>query len=416
MIASLTGLYPGNKCPSLKSRQRLFLYFTMGQVEFQQWLRDGHQSLCLFVIKEYLCWCATASPAVAKELLHRYKWNAFSKSVGNAMDRVRLMLSQGKTFTDVDTFLLHVNRSQVRHMFRQRKNTFTECLDSVVQREVVAEGADIMYKAIVCGMDKKILSQFSIGAQLISMRQTYAQTFARSSLKTLIRGLTPDEQAHLRLYVNMVKRANSVRVFNLHKELRDKQMQAVCRLYQVESAEYLPRHAGCCALCQECKTFKSFVSNPRYIRSMTCYGHSKVLVCDQTLKLYCGRKNEAKGKDSRCSKTQILEVNLIGRVLQFWGNLYTICQECGSFHHFDSRYYSPRGVYCGLCLEDGVLKSEHSCLWCHSKKNLSRVTTTTSPIRLCKKCYRPWIRGATTLLTVNTIKQGLREKWRNLPG
>ena len=121
----------------------------MTPLEFQLWLKDGHQSLCLFVVKEYLCWCAEGSTAVQMELRHRYKWEAFRSSVFEAMEKARAMIEGGEIFNSVDAFLLGINRSQVKHMFRQRKHTFVECLDGLVQKEVVAEGADSVYQIII---------------------------------------------------------------------------------------------------------------------------------------------------------------------------------------------------------------------------------------------------------------------------
>lgn len=414
-LCSAAGLYPGNRCLDLRTRRRIFSFFDMTPLQFQLWLKDGHQSLCLFVVKEYLCWCAQGSTAVQEELCHRYKWGAFRTSVAKAMEQARKMIEEEKSFGQVDAYLLGINRSQVKHMFRQRKNTFVECLDALVQKEVVAEGAWGVYQ-IVIRADEGDFSWLPVSCReaLLKVQEEYARSFARSNLKALVRGIPPSEQALLRLYINMVKRSKAVRIFNLPSCWRAKQVRAVCRMYRVEEEGDLPSHAGKCALCHECKSFKSFVSNPRFPRSLCCYGHSKVLVDDDTLKLYCGRKHDRRGENT-CERTEIVEVSLVGRILAWWGSLYTICPKCGNFMKFDPRYHAG-GVYCGLCMEDGILKSEHKCEWCHSKKNLSRVCTVEKPIRLCRQCYRPWIRTATTLLPLDTIRRGLRNKWKTLPG
>lgn len=415
VLASTAGLYPGAKERSLAARRRMFSFFGgMSPLQFQQWLKEGYQSLCLFVVKEYLTWCAAHCPAIEAELHHRYKWGAFRASVVSATEEARAMLEAGKTFQQVDAYLLGVNKSQVKHMFKQRRRTFVEALDGLVQKEVQFPTPDAMYHAIIRWPHEDIsLLKLDATEALVQMQENYSNTFVRANLKALVVSLPPVQQAVLRLYLNMVKRANSVRVFTLPLEWTERQTMALRRVYGTDS---LPSHAGSCCVCHVCKSFKSFVSDPRHPRSLTCYGNSKLLIDDDTMQLFCGRKHE-RHEQSACSSTPVVGVRLVGRILLWWGSLYTVCPCCANFMRFNPAHHSREGVYCGLCLADsGILKSELKCEWCHSKRNLTRVMTTDKSIRLCRTCHRPWIRSATTLLSLETIQEGLRCKWKTLPG
>lgn len=415
VLASTAGLYPGSKCRSLLARRRMFQFFGgMTPLLFQQWLKEGYQSLCLFVVKEYLTWCAADCPAVQAELHFRYKWDAFSSSVSSATEEARGMLEEGCTFQEVDAYLLGVNRSQVKHMFKQRRRTFAETLDGLVQKEVVFPASDAMYHAVIRWprQDLSLLRLKGVES-LIAMQEDYKTSFVRSTLKGLILAMDPVEQTVLRLYINILKRTESVRIFTLPEDWCRRQTQALRKVYRTDD---LPDHAGSCCVCHACKGFKSFVCDPRHPRSLTCYGHSKLLIDDTTMQLFCGRKHD-RHNHLRCSSTPVVEISLVGRVLLWWGHLYTVCPCCGNFMRFDPAHHSAEGVYCGLCLaKNGILKSDLKCEWCHTKKNLTRVPTTSQAIRLCRKCHRPWIRSATTLLSAETILMGLRRKWKTLPG
>lgn len=413
VLASTAGLYPKSRCLSLDARKRMFAFFgTMSPILFQQWLKEGYQSLCLFVVKEYLTWCASHCPAVEDELHFRYKWDAFSSSVFSANEEARAMLERGSTFQEVDAYLLGVNRSQVKHMFKQRRRSFVETLDTLVEKESVFPASDAMYHAVIRWPDLSLLRISNIEA-IIHMQSVYKNTFVRANLKQLIAEMSPVEQSVLRLYINMLKRAESVRIFSLPREWYSRQEKALKKMYRSNS---LPAHAGSCCVCHVCKSFKSFVSDPRFPRSLTCYGHSKLLIDDTSMQLFCGRKHD-KNEDTLCSSTPVIQVSLIGRILAWWGHLYTVCPCCGNFMRYDPAHHSTEGAYCGLCLaENGILKSDLKCEWCHTKKNLVRVPTRSLAIRLCRKCHRPWIRSATTLLSIDTIRTGLANKWKTLPG
>jgi len=72
-----------------------------------------------------------------------------------------------------------------------------------------------------------------------------------------------------------------------------------------------------------------------------------------------------------------------------------------------------KGPYCGVCIVDGVLVHELICKWCNGTRNLEVVTTTNGEVRLCKNCYKPWIRNADRL-SWNTISEGLEHRWKKL--
>jgi len=41
-------------------------------------------------------------------------------------------------------------------------------------------------------------------------------------------------------------------------------------------------------------------------------------------------------KNNMCSQTELTRINLIGRLLQFYGTLYTVCPSCGNFMEYNN--------------------------------------------------------------------------------
>ena len=144
------------------------------------------------------------------------------------------------------------------------------------------------------------------------------------------------------------------------------------------------------------------------------------------------RKREAKEmrKDYEnmiCSQTPLIKINLLGRILQFYEKMYTICSSCGNVMAYSDKYFNGKnGFYCGCCLSnDGELFTTISCSFCCAVKNNESWQPLTiqgetgneqdrRQIYLCNACYKPWIRDSTQLLKLSTIQRGLTERWKRL--
>ena len=122
-----------------------------------------------------------------------------------------------------------------------------------------------------------------------------------------------------------------------------------------------------------------------------------------------------------CSKTPLVTVNMLGVVLQFYNNLYMVCQVCANFMSVTSEYYTKHGSYCGCCLQHGKLYTSVSCEWCKVKKSNESWSPITvkdngeeKSIYLCNNSNKVWIRNAETILTLDTFKKGLEQRWKRL--
>jgi hypothetical protein len=220
-------------------------------------------------------------------------------------------------------------------------------------------------------------------------------------------------------------------------------------MHNVKNGEEMHDSIGKTLVCMECHQFKGFVAyrTKKKIHNIRAYGQSRVIVDDDTGKLYCGKRfdkidkkrnvqsydweeeidiqekeQRKNAKDKRkeqmydlCLKNELQPVSLIGNVLQFYNSLYTVCPQCGNFMKYDPKHMY-NGFYCGCCMEHGHLFRNIRCEWCKSKSHLEtvKVSGDKENVFLCKSCHKPWIRNATGILSLQTIRKGLLEKWKRL--
>ena len=117
-----------------------------------------------------------------------------------------------------------------------------------------------------------------------------------------------------------------------------------------------------------------------------------------------------------CALTELQRVSLAGNILQFYNTLYTICTRCGNFMKYSPKHFDGN-ITCGCCVEDGIMFRDIRCMWCKCKTHVSKgIQVKEGKIFLCRTCYKPWIRNASVVLSADTIRQGLSEKWKRLQG
>lgn len=295
---------------------------------------------------------------------------------------------------------------------------------------------------------------------------------SKGSLKQFLMDLGRHEFETIREFCDAFDRRANIRIFYLPVHTYVQQCVALRRKHKIPCGEEIPDYAGEVLVCLHCKTFKSCVNdfdNKGKPKNLYAYGHSKVLVEDVggVTKIFCGKRcdksdvkkrNNYKGdidslidiqdasaksiqaqrsrrkqaKDRRkknmniiCANTELVGVSLLGRIMQFYGKLYTICPSCGNPMAYSGKYFNgEKGFYCGCCLStQGTLFTTISCIHCDAIKNnetwdpitvLAEKGDERKQIYLCNNCNRPWIHTCNTLLKYSTIKRGLEEKWKRI--
>jgi hypothetical protein len=139
-------------------------------------------------------------------------------------------------------------------------------------------------------------------------------------------------------------------------------------------------------------------------------------------------KDERKQKGMElCSKTPLTELSLIGFAIESQEGLIALCCNCANPTTFGVDKFDGDRFICGRCTERQNLYNEIECFNCPKIQLEGEIpfakikvydAEKTGPARfshihLCKKCNRIWITNSNTLLSLSTIRQGIRERWRS---
>jgi len=487
---SLLGMY--KTCvvrPGLRVRIRLYRKFNnLSKVEMLQWMLGDHQQLLFYVIKEFLIFGVRDIPSIYMEIERRYFWDKFEQCVNKAMNTVRAHIEDSENimqFRGIESQMIAINKQQVHHLFRPTRHLFcnvigTECerIDDgnfvdFVRKETSTENRELMYEmAMRIPVTKRVefdwLKYFHVSANTIKkisqIQDTYIADGTKGHLKTFLSGLSRYEFECIRDLCEAFDRKFHIRIFSLPKHTYIEQCKALRRKYNIMNGEEMPNTVGETYLCLECKQFKGFITKKERgkIVNLFAYGHSKVLIDDQTMTLYCGKRSEKvdskkrnqiipeyssfidvnmqeieaannvrnrkriakeKRKDMKnqtCSKTPLVKINMVGVLLEFYGKMYMHCPSCANFMEVTSENYTEKGIYCGCCIQHGKLYTTVCCEWCKTMKGnevwspIPVLDNGETNIYLCNTCLKPWIRNAETILPLSTIRKGLEQKWKRL--
>jgi len=272
---------------------------------------------------------------------------------------------------------------------------------------------------------------------LCNMYQHVQQNAFRTDLRKLLNTLTRyDFEAVRALFAAFRQTHSVIRVFQLPAHYYEAQCKALRRRYGLVPGEELGEHVGQVYLCLSCNTFKGFIVNKTSkVNNLFANGHSKIIVDDETLKCYCGRrceKSDTKKRNRvevfslseqteqtkrrakkewkiakknvqniRCAETECMQINITGVILQFYDNLYLFCPSCANPTTFHADQHDRHGFTCGQCRKGGTLYTSVSCSICGIFKGKDTWSTVVcineekenETIAICNSCYKPWIKN-----------------------
>lgn len=468
--ASLLGIYEGAARPPLDVRCRVVAQFkTLTRDQFLNWMQQDHQQFLFFAVKEYIVFATRHIPSLHTVLRQNYRWDEFERVVTDAMNAVRKLLAGDvMALKGVEQCIRDCSRGST-HMYRPRKTTFCRVLIQECERyceshlvesthtTLPAAHSDLLYQMLIRAHTSTLpfhwLQCFGVAKDTTDMLTNHETLFradgARCKLRAMIQTMDVFLMERVHALAHAFFKKFNVRVFTLPLHVTLAQVQALRNMHNIPDGEPAP-NMGCTYVCFQCKQFRGFVAHRcgKRLHNLCAYGHSKVLIDDVTSALYCGRRfdkldkkratrhaewedavqvstrnTKQTAKDKRkeyqmelCATTELQPVCLAGNILQFYNHLYTVCTRCGNYMKYDPTNFDGN-IFCGCCVEDGVMFREVRCNWCRGKSHISKpIRVKEGKIFLCRTCYKPWIRNATTVLTTAVIRQGLEEKWKRLQG
>jgi len=471
LLCSLLGMYQHNKKRlSWKVRKKIikrFVYDKPNRMQLQEWLFTTYQHLLFYIIKEFLTYSMRMIPALYDELCNTYKWSIFEKTVWTAMDSVRTTVESNVLkfnsiqdwLSQIESNLMQVNKQQLGNLYRPQRLTFNQnvlamCERIDEQRHQVNPHVEFPteYRLLMRHMVKRVprghpridwlkffnVSQNSIDS-LLNMYKHYRQNTYRSDLRKLLSNSPRyDFEAIRELFFAFEQTHRDIRVFPLPKHYYDKQCEEMRRRYGLTESAEIPPHVGEVYVCLSCTTFKGFVvKKDAKCSNLFANGHHKIIVDDETLKCYCGRRCEKTDTKKRkrigvgafldgveleehrkrrikkewktrrktmqnelCANTECVKFNMTGTLLQFHNKLYMFCPSCANPTTFNESQIDHNGFTCGECLKEGTLYTTVKCFVCDTFRGKDSWTSisvededhNTETIALCNTCYKPWLR------------------------
>ena len=490
VLCSILGAYEHSKTIlSWKARivvLRRFVYSPPNRTQMQVFLFGGYQHFLFYVIKEFLTYSIRLIPSLFEEIRETYKWDIFEKCVRSAMDSMRTTLEDNIVnngakliqawLKHAEPMLMNINKQQLGNLFRPQRLTFTQTILNMCER---LDEANNQAKPYVCfsreyrdlmrTMAKRVerrhdvpvewLKYFNVKKEAIetlkNIQKHYHQNAFRADVKKLLNDVTRYEFEAIReLFKIFWQVHHQVRVFPLPKHYYIAQIRALRRRYEIPEGVPMGDNVGTVYACLACHTFKAFVVKPTdKVTNLFANGHHKVIIDDETLKCYCGRRSdqndskkrprvaiqefmgesgaeaEENGKRARkkswkmrrkkfmndeCAQTECLKFNMTGCLFQFYGVLYLFCPLCASPTIYDPQQHGPHGLHCGQCMKDGQFYTRVSCVICGSLRGaakwdtISYIDDSKEGVQkersgvICQGCDRPWIHseGAPYVLSV----------------
>jgi hypothetical protein len=467
LLCSLLGMYEHCRFrlswSSRKEIIRRLIYSNPNRTQLQEWLFTNYQHLLFYTIKEFMTFSMPMIPALYDELCVTYKWNTFEKTVRTAMDSARETVQNNIKISSsihdwmehVENALVLVNKQQLVHLYRPQRHSFCQTILTLCDRmDEQTRNTDIYsvfpveYVSLLRKMTQRVprghihiewLKYFNVEQSAIdslcNMYKHVAQNAFRSDLRKLLSTLRRyDFEAVRALFAAFRQTHSVIRVFHLPEHYYKAQCVSLRRRYGLIPTDELSDNVGKVYLCISCNSFKGFiVSKNSKVNNLFANGHSKIIVDDETLKCYCGRRSEksetkqrsrtdvetflsVKGRtelskrqmkkewkmakksiqNQRCANTECLQINLTGVILQFYDQLYLFCPFCANPTVFNGEQHDKNGFTCSQCCKGGTRFTNVSCSICglfKGKNTWETVTCVyankqTETIAVCNCCFQ----------------------------
>lgn len=470
-LCSILGMYKHCKVRlDWHARQQIlrrFVYLNPNRMQIQEWLFTNYQHLLFYIIKEFLTFSMNMVPSLYDELCKTYKWVVFENTVHGAMDHVRILVQENikrsnsiqEWLSQIESNLIQVNKQQLGNLFRPQRQTFTQTVISICERldEVSHQvqpnlECPVEYRLLLRKMAQRVkrgkphiewlkyfnVNQTTIDA-ILNMYNHSTQNTYRTELRKLLQNSSRYEFEVIReLFTAFQQNHHEIRTFALPKHYYEQQCVALRRRYGLSPNDELKDHVGQVYVCLSCNTFKGFiVKKSSKTNNLFANGHHKIVVDDETLKCYCGRRSEKTDtkkrkriavesflngveleeaqkrrakkdwktsrkimQNERCASTECVKFNMTGCLFQFYNQIYLFCPSCGNPTVFHSSQYDKNGFTCGKCLEEGTLYTSVSCYICDTYRGKDSWTTiSVQPesgepysVAICNGCNKPWLR------------------------
>ena len=446
MHASMCGVYASAAVRAVLPLQILlykyYVHARVSQHHLCEWVQQGHHNIVFVAIKEYIAFAVSMVPGLANVLQEDYGWESFVQSVTSQADAVRQELNThmhtpGTMFSIAKQSILLVRGfkcpapatnelavcdmvcaivrarcvpSQPVYTYPLRVKFFK------VIRKVLAQGAPLVSVAPLLGVPAyftELLSHVTVGHPMsVHWRQLRNMPCNSSEDALVIYEFTM--AWHMSLRIN---------TYDLPQHIQDMQRRTTT---ERSTTVYV------CSCCRQIRAF--VVDDGHAANNAWARGHQKVLLDDCTGILYCGRRVEKVSSHTRrvstatesgrsywksqqslmCGYCPLVRVELLGKLLSFYGKLYALCPYCMCTMLVTTKQYHGDAFCCVNCRYKTISRPQSICFHCCMETpHLSRITLKDATVDVCGTCSRWWMADTSTTqhMTEEGIHQAINERW-----
>lgn len=474
LICSLIGGYTHCKfslnCATRVKVLRRLWYNPPSRGQMQAWVFSTYQNLLFYIIKEHLVYTMDCIPSLCEVVRATYKWAEFEKSVVTAMDEVRKIVQKNAQtehnivgwLEGVEDILSVTSKSQLQNLFRAQRQSFAQAIVATCNRQDeqrnevdIYQKFDRRHRQIIRSMAKRCqdiptcirwLTYFGVQTStveaLLNSQKHYQSNSIRNDLRKMLKSVSRYEFEAIRCLFTIVHQTHhDIRVFTLPKHMAEPQLKALRKRFGIMDNEEFPEYLGKVYACLNCHSFKAFVAKDSSKNVRQATGHQSIVVDDETLRCYCGnRKNSNSSKkkkkvsgDSRtakriwknkrkemmsvvCENTECLYMDMVGRLIQFHGDLFLFCPSCGLPAKFSHKGHGKDMWRCAMCIKEeegntagGTMKCD-ICEMVRDKWEAIEVIGDKPFIAVCSTCERPWMKDTRQMMTMKYTKEQIKEK------
>ena len=444
--ASMLGVYSDTDVKaSVPLQLLLYQHYVTRRIEkthMAKWVQQDNYNIVFVAIKEYISFVVSMVPGLHSVLQDSYNWSEFVQSVKHQANAMRETLNAN---TQSPGIMFSCALEAISHV------RCFKCPASIVDCCTMSESVAHHVRAVCVPTIN--LYMHPVRMPLFSYMQPLV--LAKVPMRDLARAVgLPECVAHV-LALVYVPRAptsawrklkqlgtleNSVCLL-LHEFLSAWVMCFKIRMYslpthvQAEQKSAMSDRSTHVYACSCCNQLRAFVVDESCsaCNAWAC-GHQKVIYDDQSGVLYCGKRVEKASAQTRrmcntvdngrsywktqqsmmCGHCPLLEFNLLGKLLVFYGKMYILCPCCMCVMQVTAARYHGRSMRCVNCSYGAGATAEHQCFHCCTRgKELTEVALGKQVVKVCNDCHKRWMNDnqVMSLLTEEVAHRAINERW-----
>lgn len=396
-----------------KTFYKFFFYDSVDKPHMRAWMLEENQQFLFYTLKEYMIYAVRMIPSLHSVLLEKYNWESFTNTVVGGLDTLHAKINTAcdysypgcDWFDGIEEELSFINKQQIKHMYQHnRYRLYKVVLTSVTKIEEDECVTDIIDKKNeTYDMLKKMSVRHPLTStvpytwlrflgvrettvsMLLSFQKNILTEGYRSMVKKKLTSLfkrNKKEFELIKMLSDIYEDRENIKLFTLPHHYYKKQKKALQDNFPDPKAQQYAH------VCLYCKTFKGFlITKTNHHVHRHAIGNSKIIIDDATLKYFCAKRQEKyenkkramvhsqksimdnkyeimkkrkknakeqkkKKKNSMCADTEITKINILGKILQFYGKLVILCPKCGSCCQIEKEMYTSQSLMCMACVND----------------------------------------------------------------